>query len=263
VSGEEHPMHESILELRDGRFKIRVLQAGGGDPLIYLHGAGGLMWEPLLDALAATHHVIAPEHPGAGESLGLEHVEDLWDLVLYYNELLDTLGIERATVVGHSFGAMVAAELAATSPHRVERLVLIAPLGLWRDDHPVVDLSGVPPSALPGLLLADPDGPLAAMLPSPDPSDPEQLFRASLTMASVLQFIWPLPDKGLAKRLYRVQAPTLLVWGAEDRCVHPDYGSDFLAALADARLEIIAGAGHLPQLEQLDETVARVQRFLA
>jgi pimeloyl-ACP methyl ester carboxylesterase len=82
-------------------------------------------------------------------------------------------------------------------------------------------------------------------------------------MASVLQFIWPLPDKGLAKRLYRVQAPTLLVWGAEDRCVHPDYGSDFLAALADARLEIIAGAGHLPQLEQLDETVARVRRFLA
>ena len=71
-------------------------------------------------------------------------------------------------------------------------------------------------------------------------------------MASILQFIWPLPDKGLRKRLYRVTAPTLLVWGAEDRLVHPAYGDDFVAAIADARLEIVDGAGHLPQLEQPD-----------
>ena len=82
---------ESFVELRDGRFKIRVLEAGSGDPILYVHGAGGLFWDPLLDALAATHHVIAPEHPGAGDSQGIEHVEDLWDLVLYYNELLDSL----------------------------------------------------------------------------------------------------------------------------------------------------------------------------
>ena len=128
---------ESYVELRDGRFKIRTLQAGSGEPLLYVHGAGGLFWDPLLEALSATHRVIAPEHPGAGDSQGLEHVEDLWDLVLYYNELLDHLGVERATVVGHSFGGMVAAEIAATSPHRVDKLVLIAPIGLWRDDHPV------------------------------------------------------------------------------------------------------------------------------
>lgn len=254
---------ETFVELLDGTFKIRVLRAGAGHPVLYLHGAGGLVWDPLMDALAATHQVLAPEHPGAGESQGLEHVHDLWDLVLYYNELLDALGVERATVVGHSFGGMVAAELAATSPHRVEQLVLIAPLGLWRDDHPVVDLSGVPPSALPELLLSDPTGPVAALLPSPDPTDPEQLFRASLTMASVLQFIWPLPDKGLAKRLYRLTAPTLLVWGADDRCVHPDYGDDFLSALADAQLEVIAGAGHLPQFEQFDATWAAIRDFLS
>ena len=85
---------ESFIELRDGRFKIRVLQAGSGDPLLYVHGAGGLFWDPLLDALSANHRVIAPEHPGAGDSQGLEHVEDLWDLVLYYNELLDSFGVE-------------------------------------------------------------------------------------------------------------------------------------------------------------------------
>ena len=147
---------ESFVELRDGRFKIRVLQAGSGDPMLYVHGAGGLFWDPLLDALAAGHRVIAPEHPGAGDSQGIEHVEDLWDLVLYYNELLDPLGVERATVVGHSFGGMVAAEIAATTPHRVDKLVLIAPIGLWRDDHPVPDISGIPPTSLPSLVFADP-----------------------------------------------------------------------------------------------------------
>jgi len=254
---------ESVLELRDGRFKIRTLQAGSGDPLLYVHGAGGLFWDPLLDALAANHRVVAPEHPGAGESQGLEYVEDLWDLVLYYNELLDHLGIDRAKVVGHSFGGMVAAELACNNPERVERLVLIAPIGLWRDDHPVPDISGMPPERLPELVFADPQGPVAAMLPRPDPNDPEALFRASMTMASVLQFIWPLPDKGLSKRLYRLKAPTLLVWGTEDKLVHPAYGEDFAAAIANARLELVEGAGHLPQLEQAERTIGLITGFLS
>ena len=119
-------------------------------PILFLHGAGGLFWDPFLDALAAGHRVIAPEHPGAGDSQGLEHVEDVWDLVLYYNELLDALGVARATLVGHSFGGMVAAEIAANNPERVDRLVLIAPIGLWLDEHPVPDISGIPPEPLPG-----------------------------------------------------------------------------------------------------------------
>jgi pimeloyl-ACP methyl ester carboxylesterase len=252
----------SVVELRDGRFKIRLLEAGTGPPVLFLHGGNGQFWDPLADALAQDHRVLAPEHPGAGESQGLEHVEDLWDLVLYHNELLDVLGVERATVVGHSFGGMVAAELAATSPHRVERLVLIAPLGLWRDDHPVADLSGMPAGSRPGVLFADPDGAAARSLPSPDPTDPEQLFRASQTMASILQFIWPLPDKGLAKRLYRVAAPTLLVWGDADGFVDPAYAEDFAALIGDARVELIEGAGHLPQLERPAATIAAVRAFL-
>jgi pimeloyl-ACP methyl ester carboxylesterase len=95
---------ETVVELRGGAFKIRVLSAGQGDPVVFVHGAGGLFWDPFLDGLAAGHRVIAPEHPGSGQSQGLDHVEDVWDLVLYYNELLDELGLSRATLVGHSFG---------------------------------------------------------------------------------------------------------------------------------------------------------------
>jgi pimeloyl-ACP methyl ester carboxylesterase len=195
---------EQIVELQGGKFKTRVLTAGSGEPLLYLHGAGGVFWDPFLDGLAAGHRVIAPEHPGFGQSQGLEHVEDLWDLVLYYNELLDGLGVARAAVVGHSFGGMVAAELAANNPERVERLVLIAPIGLWLDDHPVPDISGLPAGELPKLVFADPDGPLAAMMPAPDPSDPESLLAAVNNITSILQVIGPLPDKGQHKRLYRV-----------------------------------------------------------
>jgi pimeloyl-ACP methyl ester carboxylesterase len=254
---------ESFLELRDGRFKIRLLDAGDGDPVLFLHGAGGLFWDPLLDAIAASHRVVAPEHPGAGDSQGLEHVEDLWDLVLYYNELLDALELPRVSIVGHSFGGMVAAEIAANNPERVSKLALIAPIGLWLDEHPVPDISGVPPERIPELVLADPQGPVAALMPAPDPSNPESLFKAAMTLASILQFIWPLPDKGLSKRLYRVKAPTLLVWGAQDKLVDPAYGQAFAAAIAGARLELIDGAGHLPNLEQPEATIGVLTEFLA
>ena len=254
---------EDIVELQGGKFKIRVLRAGTGDPLVFIHGAGGLFWDPFLDALSNSHQVVAPEHPGFGVSQGLDHVHDVWDLVLYYNELLDVLGISRATVVGHSFGGMVAAELAANNPERVDRLVLIAPIGLWLDEHPVPDISGMPPEQLPSLILADPTGPLAAMMPAPDPNDPDALLAAVNNITSILQFIWPLPDKGLRRRLYRVKAPTLVIWGEQDKLVHPAYGDAFVNAIAGARLETFAAAGHLPQLEQFEKVASAVGAFLA
>ena len=240
-----------------------MLTAGSGAPLVYIHGAGGLFWDPFLDALATTHRVIAPEHPGAGQSIGLEHVHDVWDLVLYYNELLDALGVAKADVVGHSFGGMVAAELACNNPDRVGRLVLIASMGLWLDDYPIPDISGMPPAQLPGLIFADPTGPLATSMPSPDPNDPDALLMAVNSLASFLQFMWPLPDKGLRKRLYRLKAPTLLVWGAEDRLVDPAYGAAFANLIRGSRLESVPAAGHVPQLEAFEQVSVLVGSFLA
>jgi pimeloyl-ACP methyl ester carboxylesterase len=81
-------------------------------------------------------------------------------------------------------------------------------------------------------------------------------------MASILQFIWPLPDKGLSKRAYRMKAPTLLVWGAQDALVHPAYAEDFAALIADSRIEIIDGAGHIPQLERAEQTIGVIRDFI-
>ena len=253
---------EEIVELQAGKFKTRVLAAGEGDPVVYLHGAGGLGWDPFLDALSSGHRVIAPQHPGSGGSVGLEHLEDLLDLVLYYGELFDVLGLGTVSLVGHSFGGMVAAEIAATNPERVRKLVLIAPLGLWLDEHPLPDISVLDPQDLPRLLFADPTGPAAAAMPAPDPSDPEALFQAAMGMASILQFVWPIPDKGLSRRAYRVKADTLLVWGAHDGLIPPPYGDAFAAALPNATLTVVDRAGHLPQLEQADQVIEIVNGFL-
>ena len=253
---------ERIVELREGRMVTRVLVGGDGPPLLYLHGAGGLLWDPFLEALATRFTVYAPEHPGSGQSVGLEELRDIWDLVLYYNDLLDALSLPDVALVGHSFGGMVAAELAANNPERVSKLVLIAPIGLWRDDAPIPDIAGIPPEKLVELVLADPNSPLAAFL-TPPVDDPEALFQAAMRMASILHFIWPIPDKGLDRRIHRVQAPTLLVWGKQDRLVPCVYADEFASKIRDTQIALVDDAGHLPQLEQPVEVRERVLSFLA
>jgi len=250
------------VSLRNGLMTTRVLVGGQGDPLVYIHGAGGLMWDPFVDALASQYTVYAPEHPGSGESTGLEELRDIWDLVLYYNDLLDALELPSARIVGHSFGGMVAAELAANNPERATKLVLIAPIGLWRDDAPIPDIAATPPEKLPALVLADPNSPLAAFL-TPPMDDPEALFQAAMRMASILHFIWPIPDKGLDRRVHRVSAPTLLVWGKQDGLVPAVYADEFASKIRNTQIALVDDAGHIPQLEQPVEVRERVLAFLA
>jgi pimeloyl-ACP methyl ester carboxylesterase len=253
---------EEIVELQGGKWKSRVLAAGEGEPVVFLHGEGGLSWDPFLDGLAGGRRVIAPEHLGSGTSQGVEHLQDMLDLVLYYCELFDALSLPAAPIIGHSFGGMVAAEIAAINPERVPKLVLIAPLGLWRDDHPIPDISTITAKRLPRMLFADPDGPAASALAMPDTGDPEALFQAAMAMASILQFIWPLPDKGLSRRLYRVKADTLVVWGRQDQLVDPVYGEEFASVIGNARLELVDDAGHVPQIEQRGRVLSLVNDFL-
>ena len=127
---------------------------------MFLHGPWGLTWGPFLDSLAERFTVYAPEHPGHDARRAGRHpeVDSLWDLVLCYDELLEQLGLAEAMFVGHSFGAMVACEVAASRPSRVRRLVLIDPIGLWRDDAPVVNWMLLSPQVFPGHVFRDPDG---------------------------------------------------------------------------------------------------------
>lgn len=98
------------------------------------------------------------------------------------------------------------------------------------------------------------------------PTDPMEMAIAMADSVWALgttgKFVWPIPDKGLKKRLHRVTAPTLIIWGAEDKLISPVYAEDFAAAIADSRIEIVKGAGHVPQWEQLDIVAPLVLDYL-
>jgi pimeloyl-ACP methyl ester carboxylesterase len=243
----------------NARLAIDTLESGSGAPLLFLHGAGGLAWDPYLDALAERRRVIAPFLPGTSRSSDISQVRDLWDLVLCYYDLLDALQIDRADVIGHSMGGMIACELAANDPSRVGRLVAIAPAGLFDMNDPMPDIFAMLPQELAERVLVDPKSPIAEMLGAlPDNVDEqmEVLIQRLSTLNAAAKFLWPIPDKGLIRRLPRIKAPTLLIWGRQDGLIPVGYGSAFREAIAGARLEVLDGASHLVQLEHLPRVLA-------
>ncbi|MGH7389928.1 MAG: alpha/beta fold hydrolase [Candidatus Rokuibacteriota bacterium] len=257
-------MTERTLAVWQGKVRIRALSKGRGPALVFFHGPWGLTWDPFLDELARSFTVYAPEHPGTTPEApdDVYQLDGLWDLVLCYDELLAALGLERAALVGHSFGGMVACELAAASPGRAGRLALIDPLGFWRDSDPVVNWMMLEPSRMRAHVFRDPDGEAARRMFG-DGQDPEAAAAARVrlmwAMGATGKFIWPIPDKGLKKRIHRVTAPTLLVWGKEDRLVPPVYADEFAQRLPAARVQTVEGAGHAPHLEH-PATVGRMIR---
>jgi pimeloyl-ACP methyl ester carboxylesterase len=250
----------------NGRFNVEMQVCGNGDPLLYLHGAGGLVGiDPFLDELGKDFKVIAPSLPGYGESTGGELIEDVVDACLFYHQLMDDLGIASAHVVGHSMGGMLAAEMAALDVHRVKKLVLVSSAGFWLDDNPIPDVFSMELPDLAAHLFHDPNSPMAKMFTT-IPEDPQQLAEMyiertkRLTQAS--RFLWPIPDRGLKRRAWRIAAPTLLLWGESDRLIPAAYASEFARYIKNTRMATIKQAGHMPMYEQPVEFVKTVRDFL-
>ena len=261
-----------ILELGSGRPTIEVLEAGAGTPLLFLHGAGGVpTWDGALPMLSRNYRIYAPLLPGFGRSTGLELLDDQWDLFLHVFDVMEALEIERPYVVGESMGGWLAAEIAALRPKEIGRLALAAPIGLWRDEVPVVDLFGHMTHELVPYLFHDQSCPaaqqmlaLTTLISDKDDRTEEQvelligLVRGFRTAA---KFLFPIPEHGLEKRLPRITAPTLILWGTGDRFVAPSYGEIFRDRIPHARLETGPDAGHLIALEQPAAYAHRLLRF--
>ena len=259
---------QQTVTVWQGRVPFRVHVRGEGPAVVFFDGPWGLHWGVFLDTLAQRFTVYAPEHPGTtpGEPDAVRHVDGLWDLVLCYDELLDRLRLQDVMLVGHSFGAMVACEVAAVRPSRVKRLALMDPIGLWRDDAPVGNWMLLAPQDLPAYVFHEPEAAAAkAVFSAPENADDAALARTALiwAMGSTGKFIWPIPDKGLKKRMHRIEASTLLVWGDDDRVVPFAYADEFARRLPGARVEVVKGAGHAPHLERPESAARLVQAFLA
>jgi pimeloyl-ACP methyl ester carboxylesterase len=234
---------------------VRYLEGGDGPALVYLHGAGGVTADdPLLAELAKRHRVYAPLVPGYGDSEEAAEIRDMLDFTLHTWDVVAALGLKDPIVVGHSMGGMIAAEMAAVAPNDVSRLALIAPAGLWDNEHPIADLFATLPYEMPALLFHDAEAGAAMLTAGRNVTDPNFLQAYLVTNARQLgmagRILFPIPERGLQQRLYRITAKTVIVWGDSDRLIPPVYAHGFKKGIAGAELVSIPEAGHMITLEK-------------
>lgn len=264
------PDRDETINAWNGQLNVRVRIAGSGPALVYFHPASGLYWDEFLDNLAQHFTVYAPELPGTtpGDPYAIHRVNNYNDLLLIYEEVIRSLGLQAASVVGLSMGGMVACDLASYFPSLFSHLVALAPAGLWRDDSPpaVADVYVAPPDQVPAYLFKDPSIPAAqAMLALPEnPEDiPAHIAQAVWSLGCAGKFMWPFPDHGLRDRLHRIAIPALVLWGSDDKLIPAIYAEDFAMEIQNCDVRVYEDCGHMLQMEKRHQALSDITGFLA
>lgn len=265
-----------------GGNQIAYVEAGQGEPLVLIHGFGGSIWnwEYQYSDLSTSYHVIILDLLGSGMSDKPEVSYTPHLLVTFFEQFLDTLEIQQATLVGNSMGAGLAMAMALTAPDRVNNLVLI---------------SGFPPNPResitspiyndflyrrPPLWMAQLGNWIAARWAAKT-SLKEVIYNHDLITPLVLErsyqnrrradFLPPLFslldhidqwEEEFGNRLDGIQHATLILWGADDRVFPPAVGEQLYKTVPNARFYLITEAGHIPQWEQPSQVNALIREFL-
>lgn len=238
-------------------------ERGTGRPLLFLHPGEGLQpRRPWLDQLAARFRVIAPNHPGFGDSALPDWFGTVDDLAYLYLDLARMLDLRDAVLVGAGFGGWIAAEMVVRETRHFAHLVLSAPLGIKLGgvtDRDIVDIYAITRPEFMRLAWADPSRGEIDYTALPE-AELAGIVRGREALAL---FGWKpyMHNPRLKHWLHRIDIPTLLLWGAQDRIVTPSYGEGWRAAIPAAHSDIIADAGHFPHWEQPDQFVQRVAAF--
>ena len=257
----ETPVDERLAV---GDIELEVIRQGQGRPVLLLHGMHTV--DPqlrFLELLGKWAEIIAPSHPGFGHTERPADFDTVYDLVHLYLDVLETLPYEKVTLVGLSFGGWLAAEIAVKCHHRIDRIVLVDACGIKisdRETPDILDVFNASPLEVqqnswhdPGKWAPD----FNALL------DDEIVVRARNWDALCLYGWEPYMYNPQLKRwLRRIMQPTLVLWGASDGIVAPSYGRAYSDLIPGARFELIAEAGHHPEIEQPEAFVDRVVAFL-
>jgi pimeloyl-ACP methyl ester carboxylesterase len=243
---------------------LELVERGAGRPLLFLHAGEGLAPERLwFGLLARRYRIIAPHHPGWGNSPLIDGVGVVDDLAYLYLDLAAELGLQDAVLVGTDFGGWIAAEMMVRSTARFSRLVLVDPLGVkfsGREERDIADIHAMPRAEYLQCAWAD---------PAKGDVDFTRLTESEL--AAVVRgreafalYGWKpyMHNPRLKRWLHRIDRPTLLLWGAADQIVTPTYGEKWQKEIPDARLELISDAGHFPHWEQPEAFVERLTAFV-
>lgn len=266
------PRRERIT-LDDGR-EIAVLIAGPGSgrKLVFVHGLGGSQstWQVVLGALADRYRVIALDLPGHGDSDKSDPGSidyGVAGLARAIGEVLESLQLDAAILVGHSLGGAVALQMALEPSARVRGLVLIDSAGLGEEiAGELLDLmSHEPgPSTARGLLelffedkglVLDRGVDEMAAMQSADGAWRAQQAVAAAAFANGVQ------QDGLGDRLSDVRIPTLVLWGERDRVIPLHHATAALTRLPDVTLRVLPGIGHVPQVEAAPTVATSIDRF--
>jgi pimeloyl-ACP methyl ester carboxylesterase len=231
---------------------LELVERGHGRPLLFLHPGEGLAPEkPWLELLSRRYRVVAPWHPGYGNSPLIDGSGSVDDLAYLYLDLAAEVKLENAVLVGACLGGWIAAEMMVRSTARFSHLVLVDPLGIkisGREERDIADMHALPRAEYLKLAWADPaKGDLDfADLPE---SELAAIVRGREAFAL---YGWKpyMHNPRLNRWLHRIDLPTLLLWGAEDRIVTPAYGEGWRQAIPGAQLQIIPQAGHFPHWER-------------
>jgi pimeloyl-ACP methyl ester carboxylesterase len=239
----------------------RVWQQGSGPKLGFLAGFGGLpRWIPFLDKLAEQRTVIVPSLPGfPGGERGHTVLDNHLDWVLAAHELVRKAGLDGADLAGSSVGGSLAAEVAAIWPGSVKRLALIAPFGLFDEKDPATDPWAQRAPDVPGLMCADPARWEALKTEPEGQNSPEWPIEQVRAAEAAARIFWPLGNTKLEKRLPLIEAPTLLLWGEEDKIMPRSYADNFARGIKGrTEIKLIPGAGHLAELDKPDEVAQAI-----
>ncbi|MDE3168996.1 MAG: alpha/beta fold hydrolase [Acidobacteriota bacterium] len=254
---EPHHSFEQVAACR-----VSVLRGGAGQPLLFLHGAGGAgRWLPFMDLLAEKFEVIVPEHPGFGLSDTPPWLDNIGDVAYFYLDFIEALKLKDVHLVGSSLGGWIASETAIRDQHPFRTLTLVAPAGIRVNGTPTADIFLWSREELARNLFHN--GNLAeAMLNAPMSEEEQNIqLRNSITMAKLA---WQprMNNPDLKKWLHRIHLPTLIIWGDSDRLIPPSYGRAFQSLIPGSRLEVIPVCGHLPHMERTSEFVTAVASFI-
>jgi pimeloyl-ACP methyl ester carboxylesterase len=245
-------------------FACRVWKKGAGPRLGFLAGFGGLpRWIPFLDALARERTLIVPSLPGfPGGDRGHTVLDSHLDWLLAVRKLLQRAGLDGADLAGSSVGGSFAAEIAAIWPQAVLRLALIAPWGLFDESDPMTDPWAQRAPEMPELLCANPERWNELKTEPEGANSPEWPIEQVRANEAAARAFWPLGNTRLEKRLPLITAPSLLIWGEQDRVSPRSYADRFARAIT-GRTEIttIPGAGHLAELDKPEEVAAAILRW--
>jgi pimeloyl-ACP methyl ester carboxylesterase len=241
---------------------IGLMRGGAGRPLLILHGASGAgNWLPYMADLAARHDVIVPEHPGFGGSDTPDWLDTPADLAGFYLDFLDQLDLTGVDLLGFSLGGWIAAELAVRNTSRLASLTLVAAAG--------IHVKGV--AQIDPFLRTD-EQRIRDFFHDPKRADDmvQRLLRPELedtnlkNRTTTARLVWQPRgyDPHLHKWLHRIDVPTLLLWGANDRMFPPDYAHAYQRLIPGSKVVIIPDCGHVPQIEQRPSFVAALEGFL-